>query len=475
MADILSAGIDIGTSTTQVIFSRLTMENTSDYFSVPHVSIIDKEVLYKSPIYITPLCSPSLIDVNAVREIVSGEYAKAGYTPSDVNTGAVIITGESARKDNASLVIEKLSGLAGDFVVSTAGPDLEAIIAGKGSGAFQYSLDNSCVTANLDIGGGTTNAVIFDSGEVIAKGCIDVGGRLIQVARDLTVARISPAALAVARNAGVEIIPGEKTTLSALLRVTDTMVALLEQLMGLAAKTPLLGTVKTSGSSVFKVIKPINRICFSGGVAEHIYRTGAEPLLYGDIGVLLGKSVRESRLFRDLQVLEPRETICATVIGAGTYTTSISGSTITYTENVLPLKNIPVLRVEQQEQKMIFSGETEFLEEKLKWFLAQSSSDKAALAIPGKRDPGYEELKNAAHCLAQVADSVLQPQAPVIIVVECDIAKALGKLIVSFLHGKRSLVCIDSIKAEQNDYLDLGKPLMDGLVIPVVVKTLIFG
>ena len=81
MADILSVGIDIGTSTTQVIFSRIAMENTGGYFSVPRVSIVDKQVIYKSKIYITPLKTPVLIDGAAVRDIVAKEYRAAGYAP----------------------------------------------------------------------------------------------------------------------------------------------------------------------------------------------------------------------------------------------------------------------------------------------------------------------------------------------------------------------------------------------------------
>jgi ethanolamine utilization protein EutA len=475
MPDILSVGIDIGTSTTQVIFSQLTMDNTSGYFSVPRVSIVSKKVIYKSPIYITPFLTATLIDGGSIGKIVNSEYIRAGYTTDDIDTGAVIITGESARKENAALVLEELSGLAGDFVVSTAGPDLEAIIAGKGSGAFQYSMDHECVVANLDIGGGTTNVAVFDCGEVIAKGCIDVGGRLIRVSHDLTVEQISPAAAAVAASAGVEIAKGKKTTIAALTSITNAMASLLEQLMSLTEATPLLKAVKTPGSSEFTVPKSINRICFSGGVADHIYSTGRDPLAYGDIGVLLGKSIHESRLFQEMLVMEAKETIRATVVGAGTYTTSITGSTITYTEDLFPLKNIPVLQLTQKDQEIIFRGEDGILEEKLRWFLTQSSSDKVALAFTGKPDPSYVEIKNAGYCLAQALDRSLAPQVPVIIVVECDIAKALGNAVNSCLKGKRSVICIDSIKAEQNDYLDLGKPLMDGLVIPVVVKTLIFG
>ena len=187
MPALLSVGIDIGTSTTQVAFSRLQLENTAGYFSVPQVRITDKILLHKSRPQITPLLDAFRLDGEALRAIVAGEFQRAGLSPADVSTGAAIITGESARKENAAGVLAALSGLAGDFVVSTAGPDLESVIAGKGSGAWKYSLDHHCCTANLDIGGGTTNIALFQNGEVISTGCYDIGGRLVRLSPSLEI------------------------------------------------------------------------------------------------------------------------------------------------------------------------------------------------------------------------------------------------------------------------------------------------
>lgn len=475
MADLLSVGIDIGTSTTQVIFSRLELENTSGYFSVPHVSIVDKEVVYKSDIHFTPLRTASLIDADKVRDIVAGEFAKAGYAPADTGTGAVIITGESARKENAGAVLERLSGFAGDFVVSTAGPDLEAIIAGKGSGAWQYSLDNGCAAVNLDIGGGTTNVVLFDGGDVAAKGCVDIGGRLIRLSPGLTVEKISPAAALAAREAGAALEEGRQADLGELKKVTDVFARLLEELMGLRPQSSLLRQLQTPGSTWFQPGRPVERVCFSGGVADHIYREGGDPFRYGDIGPLLGQSIRESGVFRRLRVLEARETIRATVVGAGTYATSISGSTISYTGEIFPLKNVPVLKLSAREQEEAFRGDRAALEARVRWFLEQCGSDRMILALPGKADPGYGELRAAASAIAGALDEALPRGEPILIVVEHDMAKALGQAVEALTGSRRAVAAIDSIKVEQNDYVDMGRPLMDGMVIPVVVKTLIFG
>jgi len=474
MASILSVGVDIGTSTTQVIFSRIDMENTGGYFSVPRVSIVDKQVIFKSPVYLTPLKTPILIDVAAVRELVAGAYRDAGFTPADVNTGAVIITGESARKENAAEVLRQLSDFAGEFVVSTAGPDLESIIAGKGSGAYQYSMDNGCTAVNLDIGGGTTNIVMFKDGEVIAKGCLDIGGRLIRLRDDLTVTYISPAAQAVADAIGVQIGTGRRTSYDALERITDKMADLLAQALGAKQQEALLSAIRTPESSWFGANEPIKAICFSGGVADCIVQQ-PDGIPFGDIGALLGRSIAKGTLMKQFRCISGSETIRATVVGAGTYTTSISGSTIDYAQGLLPMKNIPALKLNAREQSDCFADVAGELRQQMRWFMEQSASDLIAVAMAGERDPDYGAVRRVAECLAREMDAALPDGKPLIVILEHDMAKVLGMAMRRVLGGRRKVICIDSIKVEQGDYVDLGRPVLDGLVIPIVVKTLLFG
>lgn len=473
---ILSVGIDIGTSTTQVIFSRLTFENSAGYFAVPHIAIVDKQVVYKSEIYTTPLINQTQIDGVKVREIVADVFKDAGFSPSDTQTGAVIITGESARKENSEIVLKELSDFAGEFVVSTAGPDLEAIIAGKGSGARAYSIEHQCTVANLDIGGGTTNVVVFDSGETIAKGCLDIGGRLIKIDHGNQMEYISESAAKIAASENIDIHIGEKAEYSKLYRVGEQMAKLLYEWLK-SDENPMLSSIKTPGSSELEYKKPICAICFSGGVADCIYhpKDGAWNR-YGDMGVVLAEAIRKSVLFSDFRVIDAKETIRATVVGAGSYTTSVSGSTITYNRDVFPLKNIPVLRLNEAEQEACFLGKTDILKEKICWMQSQSDSRQLILAMKGKQNPTYIEIKQLAACLVNVLHQTLDEGLPMVIVLEQDMAKALGQQMMQQLPNHiRDIICVDSIQVEQNDFVDMGKPLMNGLVIPVVVKTLIFG
>ena len=502
MADktaILSVGIDVGTSTTQVVFSKLQMDNAGGYFSVPRVAIVDKEVVYKSEIYMTPLKTDVLIDTEALRDIVAAEFRKAGYRPEDTDSGAVIITGESARKENSDAVLKSLSDFAGDFVVSAAGPDMESLIAGKGSGAWQYSMDHHCRVANLDIGGGTTNVVLFEDGETAARGCLDIGGRLICMDPQGMITKVSPAAAVMAQAAGVSVHVGDRCDEKALSAVTRQMAAALNVYLGVGvpvsgeadtAKSDaaghrtaggiedieaLLKQIKTPGSSDFPVPEKVQAVFFSGGVADLIYHESADTWAYGDIGVLLGRAIRESRLFTDFQKMEPGETIRATVVGAGTYTTTISGSTITYSDDIFPLKNIPVIKLDEALQEACFAGDTEPVIRRIQWVLGQNDEDRFILAMPGKRDPGYTEMKRAAAAIRQIMDRVQPSGEPILLVIESDIAKAMGQMIRQQPDLKRQVVAIDSIHVEDGEYVDMGKPMMNGMVIPVVVKTLIFG
>ena len=136
MAEVLrSVGLDVGTTSTQMILSELSIQNRASGFSVPEMEIAERKILYKSDVHFTPLKGESLVDGERLRQLVEREYHLAGISPEAVDTGAIIITGETSRKENAREVLAALSEFAGDFVVATAGPDLESVLAAKGAGA----------------------------------------------------------------------------------------------------------------------------------------------------------------------------------------------------------------------------------------------------------------------------------------------------------------------------------------------------
>ena len=471
MADktaILSVGIDVGTSTTQVVFSKLQMDNAGGYFSVPRVAIVDKEVVYKSEVYMTPLKTDVLIDTDALRNIVAAEFRKAGYRPEDTDSGAVIITGESARKENSDAVLKSLSDFAGDFVVSAAGPDMESLIAGKGSGAWQYSMDHHCRVANLDIGGGTTNVVLFEDGETLARGCLDIGGRLICMNPQGIITKVSPAAAVMAQAAGVSVSVGDRCDELKLTAVTRQMAAALNAYLGVGTKDidAILRQIKTPGSSDFPVPEKVQAVFFSGGVADLIRQTPPDAFAYGDIGVLLGRAIRRSALCQGDYVLG-EETIRATVIGAGCHSTQLSGSTVFARDVRFPLQNLPVLALTDQEQNL----PTRRLVERIAQLRARWEEDSpAALFLPGLPSPGYDDLANLAGRLAEILP---QLGSPAVVVTGEDMAKALGQALATRLPGP--LLCLDGLELPDGSFLDVAAPVAGGAAYPVVKKTLVLA
>ena len=181
---LLSVGLDVGTTSTQMVVSRLRIEHKAGSFAVPELEIENREILYKSPVHFTPLLRSDLVDAGALREIVDREYAAAGISKDQVDTGAIIITGETSRKENARSVLDALSDYAGDFVVATAGPDLESILAAKGAGAVEHGATTGKGVLHMDIGGGTSNLALIEDGVITATTCLNVGGRLLKIDPD---------------------------------------------------------------------------------------------------------------------------------------------------------------------------------------------------------------------------------------------------------------------------------------------------
>ena len=474
MADktaILSVGIDVGTSTTQVVFSKLQMDNAGGYFSVPRVAIVDKEVVYKSEVYMTPLKTDVLIDTDALRDIVAAEFRKAGYRPEDTDSGAVIITGESARKENSDAVLKSLSDFAGDFVVSAAGPDMESLIAGKGSGAWQYSMDHHCRVANLDIGGGTTNICVFENGNMVDTACLDIGGRLIRV-KDGRVIYMAPKLQWLCDRLEIDLAEGGTAEPEKLRRLTAAMAELLAEAVHLAPEAAELSYMQTN--HLLADSTPPDIVMFSGGVAacfgeeENLFR-------YGDIGILLAQAIRKNEAFRRAAVTDARETMRATVIGAGNYSMNISGSTIEYTTKPFPLKNIPVVKLPLEREEEIEKLPENMHRALLLYKEEQEKDRQVALAMKGLKCPAFAQVQRIAELIAGQYVRECGMGRHLILVLEEDIGKAIGQALHHRLKEKCSVICIDGISCGSGDFIDLGEPVASGNVIPVIVKTLIFN
>ena len=442
---LCSVGLDVGTTSTQLVVSRLKVENRASGFAVPEMEITEREILYKSPVHFTPLVEEKRIDGDALRALVEEEYRKAGINREQVDTGAIIVTGETSRKENARRVLDALSHLAGEFVVATAGPDLESILAAKGSGAVEYSRQTERPVLHMDIGGGTSNLALIRDGKILRTGCMNVGGRLIKFDSQRRITYVSPVLEGLFPGK-----PGQRLSEEMAKTLAGTLVRALEMSAGRRAPDGLLEqlTTKETGRAWIPPEEDVV-VSFSGGVAECIGEDHQEEA-FGDLGPTLGQAIRESLLCSGEYVLG-RERIRATVIGAGCHSTQLSGSTV-FAQNIrFPLKNVPVVDFTEG----LPCGEEKFSQEPVMY------------ALPGKASPSYREITELAERLLR------QVREPVLLCLEQDMAKALGQALAVRMPSKARILCIDRVKVTEGSYLDIGAPV--GRALPVVVKTLVLG
>lgn len=469
--NVISVGIDVGTTTTNIIFSELTIQNLSGISQAPILKVIDKNIIYRSEVFFTPLLSSTDIDVSALIKLIENVYKDAKIEKSSVQTGAVIITGETARKKNADKILQELSTFAGNFVVAIAGSDLESIIAAKGSGSAALSKSKLAKVVNLDIGGGTTNLAYFDNGTATNTTCMDIGGRMIEV-KDGNIYRMTEKAQKIVNDYNFNIKINEKANINEIIKFCEIMEKAICEILSLSSKTDLSKYFITNHDWD---IDKFDYITFSGGVADFVYNSPndipKDPFRYGDIGPILGYVIYKSKLIPKSSYLKVNETQQATVVGAGAYSVDLSGSTIHYIKELLPLKNIPIIKLDKKEEEKLLSGELDGIKNKINWY----EGEIIALSFIGNTRLNFEQLNKLADNIIKSFDNIIKKNNPIIIVIEIDMAKSLGITLKAKLKENYPLVCVDNVVVENGDYIDIGTPLGDGMVLPVMIKTLIFN
>ncbi|MGH9548616.1 MAG: ethanolamine ammonia-lyase reactivating factor EutA, partial [Terriglobales bacterium] len=304
------------------------------------------------------LTADGIVDASAVAAIVRCAYEKAAVTVDQILAGAVIITGETARLRNAEQVTHELASLAGEFVVASAGPHLESLLAAQGSGAIEYSRKTGLTVLNLDIGGGTVNAAVVHAGRVIDTACLAVGGRFVKLSANGTIVAIT--------ELGRRLLD---TSLSLQRFAPGTVVNRhdLWQLGTIAAQRIVqFVSGQESGLETLMLTEPLpfappaDQIWITGGVGRLIALTdqeefsyaGLERLIpYGDVGLPLAVVLQRLLDQGGYKVHIPECAIRATVIGAGMHALQLSGSTIEHVDIKLPLKNVPLVRLNPYENE----------------------------------------------------------------------------------------------------------------------------
>jgi ethanolamine utilization protein EutA len=487
---LLSVGIDIGSAGTQAIFSRvhlrrLSEELTSRYF------VVGREAVYESPIALTPYLSEKRIDDRAIGEIIDAAYEAAGVHPDSVDTGAVILTGEALRRENARAIADVLAEVAGEFVCAAAGHHMESMLAAYGSGAAKTSHDRAAALLNIDIGGGTTKLAVVDEGKVVQTAAIHLGGRLAVIDAEGRLTRLDPAGKRLAALAGLDWNLGDTVSEDELRRVcswmADALVAALTQQPGAPSARTVRGGVEQPAppevqdlwlTEPLEVPREIAGAMFSGGVGEYVY--GREERDFGDLGRRLGHAIRE-RLDAGrfpFPLLPAGECIRATALGASEYSVQLSGNTvyISSPRELLPRKNLQVIQPQVALNETIDPAEVAAaVRNHFRSFDLIEGENEVALAFRWRGAPTYVRLAAFARGIVDALPQTLAAGKPLFIVLDGDVAQTLGGLLKDECAVTSEVLVLDGISLWDFDYVDLGRVRMPSFTVPVTIKSLVFG
>ena len=461
---LASVGIDIGSSGTQVIFSRLGLRRFGESLSSRY-RVVSRETLHASPIALTPYAADNRIDAASLGDIIDAAYAAARLAPDGIDTGVVILTGEALRRENAGAIAEVVSHRAGDLVCASAGHHMEAQLAAYGSGAAKVSTDRAQRILNVDIGGGTTKLALIDRGRIVATAALHIGGRLQAMDAQGRIVRLEPGGARHAKAAGFDWKRGDVADGVALDRVAQGMADALLKFDAFFLTEPIK-------------LENIDGVMFSGGVAEYVY--GREARDFGDLGRRLGHALRKRIDAGALAwpLLPPGECIRATALGASEYSVQLSGNTcfISDAATLLPRRNLQVLQPDFDMQEKINPKELAgAIRSRFIAFDLEEGHAEVALAFRWRGAPDYARLAAFAEGLCCGLAHSLEHRTPLYIVLDGDVAQTLGAILREERGVKSPLLVIDGIDLRDFDFIDLGRVRMPSRTVPVTVKSLVFN
>jgi ethanolamine utilization protein EutA len=463
--ELTTVGIDVGSSTSHLLFAKVTLQRQAQGLSSRFV-VVGRDVIWRSPIMLTPFIPDGTIDAARLAGFIRDCYAQAGFAREEIDSGAVILTGEAIKRRNARAIDELFADEAGKFVCATAGHLLEARLAAQGSGAVRLSQERGECLLHVDIGGGTTKLALIDRGTVLSLSAFAVGGRLVAADAEGRWTRVDASARAVAQELGLGTDENTLADPAVRRNIARRLAAIAaDHILGFAREGMLALT-----EPLARPVTPV-AITFSGGVSE--YLLGHETREYGDIAAMLAHELTAELGHRTaLPLIDPGQRIRATVIGASQFTVQVSGKTIYMSDpSILPVHNVPVTQIGR------IAANAEAVAAAIRQSLTLMDLDpqaRLALAFSWDDEPEY-------HRLAAVGRGIIAAIAPegrrepLFLMLDGDIGKTLGQILHAEFELPCPLVSIDGVQLQDLDYVDVGAMISPPGVVPVVIKSLLFS
>ena len=471
--ELCTVGIDIGSATSQVAFSIMKIRRLSNRLSSQY-EVLDRNIVWKSPILLTPFTSTGLIDVDILERFVDSSFCNAGVERQSIDSGAVILTGKALERENARSIAELFSNTSGKFVCAEAGNIIEAELAAFGSGAAEISQGRTGRVLNVDIGGGTTKLSVLQRGRMVTCGVLGIGGRLLAWDDERRVTRIEWPIDLISNKLGWNISVGDLAHNEKVEQIASVMAEVLVYVIS----SGKAGNDFYELCSLLWLTNPIgpqnfDSVIFSGGVSEYINKKST--VSYGDIGLPLAKHISgllPNEMTSKIEI--PKEGIRATIVGSCQFSTQISGSTSLVTgPECLPLRNLPILRFPGSLDTGWTSSEiSEWIALMRSRWNAPTDASIIGVAFSWKGPALYSRLR-------AVAEGLLGGINPardlgVVLLVDNDVGLSLGRMLVDDLGYRGSVISLDGLQVDEYDFVDISEPQQSSGAVVVTVKSLLF-
>jgi ethanolamine utilization protein EutA len=464
---VLSVGVDIGSSTSHLVFSRIVLERLDSRYVVT-----ERESFYQSDILLTPYAGQDTIDADALGAFIAQQYRDAKVDADEIDAGALILTGVAVRRRNARRIGELFARQAGRLVAVSAGDSLESVMAAYGSGAVARSIRNGAPVMNIDVGGGTAKIAVCAEGKVVDVTALDVGARLVVLDGARRIVRVEEAGRRFGAALGLRLDPDlvldEDSARVLAARMADS---LFEAMRGAAPTADGAGLLRLDPLSWRGELSDVS---FSGGVAEYIY--GGETKSYGDLGLQLAAELRQ-RLGNGPQLARPEARIRATVIGAAQYTVQVSGSTIFVTPlETLPLRSVPVVApaLPLDDDKIEPGAVASAIRAALKRRELDGGDNPVAIFVPWRGSATFQRLDDLCRGIRDGLAPILTRGHPVVLVGDSDVGGLIGIHLCEEMKLAAPIVSIDGLELKDFDYIDIGAILDTSGAVAVVIKSLVF-
>ena len=461
---LTSVGIDIGTSTSHLMFSELRIGYPSFHHRRPEV--LERRVIARSAILLTPFSENWNIDAEPLRQLIDSTFCQTRLSREEVDTGAVVITGEAARRDNARKIAELFSSEAGRFVCATAGPTLETIMAAHGSGAVYKSREEGLTMLNIDLGGGTTKVSLIEKGKIQRTTALNIGARLVAYDGSGILTRVEKAGRRFLGEIGSRLGVGDQIEGEVLSRLAARMAQLLFDVLS-GGKPPWSDLLVTAPIGM---LPSVDGLLFSGGVSEYVY--GREQRVFGDLGPYLGREVRREAEDRGFRLFDAAEGIRATVIGASQYTVQLSGETIFVPDGVkLPIRNLRAFVVRVSWEPPVAEKAANAIQATLEGLDPEVRGSPFVLVFASPPFVGYGAAQELAEGIRSVLSPMSREERPQMLVFEQNVGRVIGEVLAPDLN----IPCVDEVSLSELDFIDIGERVDGESFVPVVVKSLAFG